>query len=495
MTKKNRCINCGQDTYIRNPSGHCDHLYYPENIPHIAILIPTLGRGERIQGIIDNIAGTTYLPYTIYFICEPHDTDTTSKIPTDIPYVKTILNTYPHTYVSAINLGYRYIKEEYIFCGSDDIEFSLWWDKEASKYFGKYGFIGVVDSWTITKTGVHASHFFVSREYIQTHSGVFDEKDVIYSSQYQHLNCDIETEQTAMCRGEFVISEKSIVEHKHWYTKNAKMDHTYKLGGECQGPDSKTYEKRRRTFELYIYEDLFRGKITPTPNARLSIVLPSYNQVNYLKKTIKSIYANTYNYFELIIIDDASDAETVEYIKSLKEPNIVKVFNKTQAFVTANWNMGAKLAKNDYVAFLNNDIVLSKYWDVYLCNALGPNVIVANPFQSDDGDRVPYGKSKRTGSIDVRGTCFMMEKSKLADMGYFPANLKHWYSDWWLGWYVVNKLGKRTEYIKDAIVHHYGSKSSHDFDSKTHKLREIIEADRREFERITGISGHVNGLQ
>jgi len=462
--------------------------------PHIAILIPTLGRADRIASIVENIARTTHLPHTIYFICEPWDQATIDAIPKSDPRVVQVINQKPNTYVSAINLGYELSNEDYIFCGSDDIEFTLWWDKEASQYFGKYGFIGVVDEWPITKTGLHASHFFVSREYVGKWSGVFDEKGVIYSSQYKHLNCDIETEQTAMCRNEFVISKDSIVHHKHWYTKQAKMDETYKMGSECRNCDMQTYEKRRRRFELYLLEDLFNGKVTPTPNGRLSIVLPSYNQKKYLEKTIKSIYANTYNYFELIIIDDASDKETVEYIESLTHENIVKVYNKSQKFVTYNWNYGAKLAKNDYVAFLNNDIALSKYWDVYLANALCPDVLVANPYQSDDGMREPYGKSKRTGSIDVRGTCFMMEKSQLENIGYFPANLKHWYSDWWLGWYVTEKLKKQTKYIKDSVVHHYGSKSSFDFNARTGKLREVIEQDRIEFQKITGLDGNIDSL-
>lgn len=456
---------------------------------HIAILIPTLGRHERIPGTIDNIAKSTTLPYRIYFICEPGDTDTINLLAQSNEHT-IILNTEPHTYVSAINLGYKLSTEPYIFCGSDDIVFTSGWDTEASKYFGKFGFIGTVDDWTITKTGVHASHFFVSREYIKIYSGVFDEKYVIYSSQYQHFNCDIETEQTAMCRGEFVMSKKSIVEHKHWCTKNAKMDHTYEFGKTCLPKDNHTYEKRRRQFEVYILDDLFRGKVTPTPNARLTIVLPSYNQVSYLKKTIKSIYANTYNYFELIIVDDASGPETVEYIKSLTQPNIVKVFNSVQLFVTANWNIGARLAKNDYIAFLNNDIELSRYWDVYLCNALAPDVLVANPYQTDNGEMSPYGKSKRTGSIDVRGTCFMMERQTLKDMGYFPSQLRHWYSDWWLGW-IIKEANKRTVYIRDSVVHHYGSKSSTEFEIKTNRLRYIIEEDRLEFQKITGLDGYL----
>lgn len=34
QTHKELCPNCGGDIAIRNPTGHCDHLYYPENVPH-----------------------------------------------------------------------------------------------------------------------------------------------------------------------------------------------------------------------------------------------------------------------------------------------------------------------------------------------------------------------------------------------------------------------------------------------------------------------------
>ena len=30
--KNEQCVSCGEDTAIRNPTGKCDHLYYPENI-------------------------------------------------------------------------------------------------------------------------------------------------------------------------------------------------------------------------------------------------------------------------------------------------------------------------------------------------------------------------------------------------------------------------------------------------------------------------------
>ena len=33
LPKRFKCKNCGLDIRVRNPSGKCDHLYYPENLP------------------------------------------------------------------------------------------------------------------------------------------------------------------------------------------------------------------------------------------------------------------------------------------------------------------------------------------------------------------------------------------------------------------------------------------------------------------------------
>jgi GT2 family glycosyltransferase len=169
----------------------------------------------------------------------------------------------------------------------------------------------------------------------------------------------------------------------------------------------------------------------------------------------------------------------------------MKVFNKKQKFITYNWNVGARLAEGEYVAFLNNDITVSKNWDVYLMNALNKNIWVANPYQKDNEVTNPYGKSIRTGSIDIRGSGFMMKKSIIKKIGYFPECLKHWYSDWWLGWVIKNKYNKDTTWVPDSLIHHYGSKSSYDFERRTGRLRYIIEEDRIEFQKITGLDGYL----
>ena len=49
-----------------------------------------------------------------------------------------------------------------------------------------------------------------------------------------------------------------------------------------------------------------------------SVVIPSYNQREFLKQAINSVFNQRYNLFEIIVIDNKSNDGTQEYIRSLK---------------------------------------------------------------------------------------------------------------------------------------------------------------------------------
>ena len=61
-----------------------------------------------------------------------------------------------------------------------------------------------------------------------------------------------------------------------------------------------------------------------------SVVIPTFNQSNYLKKAIESVLAQKYKNYEIIIIDNNSKDETKKVIKSFKSKKIVyrKINNK-----------------------------------------------------------------------------------------------------------------------------------------------------------------------
>jgi glycosyltransferase involved in cell wall biosynthesis len=90
----------------------------------------------------------------------------------------------------------------------------------------------------------------------------------------------------------------------------------------------------------------------------VSIILPSYNYAHFLSEAIKSILNQTYQNWELIIIDDASEDESLELARSFEVNNPDKI-----RLISLPSNHGLKLvikmgisaAKGRYIAFLEAD--------------------------------------------------------------------------------------------------------------------------------------------
>ncbi len=459
----------------------------------IAILIPTFQRPHKLRSLIDNIHTTTKTPHSIYFILESED-----KI--SIETVKAlneryIINVAPHTYVQAINYGYRQTIEPYILCGADDIEFTPNWSELMLEKFKdpKIGFVGAKDDWAITKSGKHASHFMVSRKYIQEQSGVQDEANVIYSSQYFHYNCDIETEQVAMKRDTFIMSDAFIPHHHPFVDKRISSDATYDRARAGWRHDKDAYCSRRYSFEQYILQ-ILPQKVVRVNHGTLSVIIASHNQKQYLKRTIESLLENTYHPFELIIVDNGStDPATIEYINELHFPTtqkvtrLIKLRSDPNKFVTHTWNEGIKKAKGDYIAILNNDILLSQWWDAHLMNELlKEDGLLASPYQKDDVSQTAYDKCERTGNFDFRGACFMFKKDLIEQTGLFPEELKFWFSDTWLAWKVTKQLGKKSVFVPEAVIYHATSKSTDELEAKTNLVWWIVRGDAYAYHKMTG---------
>jgi len=91
-----------------------------------------------------------------------------------------------------------------------------------------------------------------------------------------------------------------------------------------------------------------------------SVIIPLYNKAAYIEKAIRSVVAQTYKEFELIVIDDGSKDEGWEIAQTLFStltPPLggwVAIQQQNQGVSTAR-NNGVKLAKYDYIAFLDAD--------------------------------------------------------------------------------------------------------------------------------------------
>ena len=90
----------------------------------------------------------------------------------------------------------------------------------------------------------------------------------------------------------------------------------------------------------------------------VSVIIPTYNRAYLLPKAVESVLSQTFKDIELIVIDDASTDYTPELIRRYIEKSSIPIFywkNKERLGPAASRNIGIKLAKGKFIAFLDSD--------------------------------------------------------------------------------------------------------------------------------------------
>ena len=88
---------------------------------------------------------------------------------------------------------------------------------------------------------------------------------------------------------------------------------------------------------------------------KFSIIIPVYNVENYIKRTLDSVFKQTYKDFEVIIVDDGCTDNSITLAKEYD----VKIINEDHVGVSQARNNGQKHAKGEYLLFLDSD----DYWN------------------------------------------------------------------------------------------------------------------------------------
>ena len=88
---------------------------------------------------------------------------------------------------------------------------------------------------------------------------------------------------------------------------------------------------------------------------KVSVIIPAYNSMNYLPETMASLFAQTFDDFEAIIVNDGSDDDIETWVaQNLKDRRVKLVSQDNQGAPVAR-NTGIANAKGEYIAFLDAD--------------------------------------------------------------------------------------------------------------------------------------------
>ncbi|MEE1154236.1 MAG: glycosyltransferase family 2 protein [Acutalibacteraceae bacterium] len=168
----------------------------------------------------------------------------------------------------------------------------------------------------------------------------------------------------------------------------------------------------------------------------ISVVLPVYNGEKYLRESIDSVIAQTYQNWELLIVDDCSTDSTALIAKEYaeKDSRIHYYLNEKNLRLPRNLNRGFSLAKGDYLTWTSDD---NKYRPTALekmLKAIKESDNAQFAFASCriiDGDGKPYeyimvsekGKDCIVGS-DCVGACFMYTREVYETVGDYDYELE-----------------------------------------------------------------------
>ncbi len=91
---------------------------------------------------------------------------------------------------------------------------------------------------------------------------------------------------------------------------------------------------------------------------QVTVLIPTYNCVKYLKESIDNIFKQSYNDYELLIIDDGSTDGTERTVKSISDERIRYIKYPKNLGIVKTLNKGIGLARGKYIARMDADDVM-----------------------------------------------------------------------------------------------------------------------------------------
>ncbi len=235
------------------------------------------------------------------------------------------------------------------------------------------------------------------------------------------------------------------------------------------------------------------------PHKLTSIVMLTYNQLDYTKLCIESIRKFTHkDSYEIIIVDNNSQDGTQNWLK--QQNDLTVIYNKENKGFPAGCNQGIKVAKGESILLLNNDIIVTPNWLYNLNNALwsddkiGAVGSVTNNISyyqaiyvnyNNVTDMLNYAKNNNNSNHDMWkyrvklvGFCMLIKKAVIDEVGvldeiFTPGN----YEDDDLSYRII-KSGKQNIFCNDAYIHHFGSVS---FKSTGNQFSSVLTENKKKF--------------
>ena len=193
---------------------------------------------------------------------------------------------------------------------------------------------------------------------------------------------------------------------------------------------------------------------------KISVIMPFYDDFTLLKRAINSVQNQSFKNYELIIIyDNPENKENLKLLKNLKKNKIKVLTNNKNLGAGFSRNKGIKIAKGEFIAFLDSDDVWKKNKLKIQYNHMKKNNILVSHTSYDlfDEENIFLKKrvAKKLNYFDLLNSCdiglstVMVKKSLILKHNLFP-NLRT--KEDYVLWLKISKSGILFEKIKKSLT-------------------------------------------
>ena len=208
----------------------------------------------------------------------------------------------------------------------------------------------------------------------------------------------------------------------------------------------------------------------------VSIIIINYNGLNLLKKCPSSLFEIDFLNYEIILVDNNSTDDTIQYLTKNYPKIIIIKLEKNKGFAEPN-NIASKIAKGEYLLFLNNDTIVTKNFLSELINSINKNTQIgicqSLLLKLDDsidssGDfidelGVVYNSKTSVNSdrkiSSARGASMLIRKEIFNELKGFDEQFYVSFEDVDLGWRAWIK-GYKVVLSAKSIVYHLGGQTT-----------------------------------
>ncbi len=244
----------------------------------------------------------------------------------------------------------------------------------------------------------------------------------------------------------------------------------------------------------------------------ISVVMPLYNKTGQVGRTLKSVLAQTFDKFEVVVVDDGSTDGSVEEVRGVQNSRI-RIISQQNAGVAVARNRGIAEAQYDLIAFLDADdewkpdylatqYALSQKYpdcDVYGCNyefrdAAGrvtPTILRRMPFDGEDGIVDNYFVVASCSHPPLWTSAVMVRKSAILATGGFPVGIRS--GEDLLTWARLAVSGKVAFSKRVSAVYDLGI--GYDFANLPPRRQDEGDPVGRQLMKLYKEHGHINGFR